>query len=218
MLEGVKSHDFGVVEVTSPKTTVEHTFILTNTSGEELVLVDVIPDCGCATTEVYQDVIPDGEALILPIQFKLRQSQIRRSTIRLVFANGAVEFLTLQAEGRMKQPLRISPSPIVVKNTGEVGLAILGIERFDESIPPIPEFTTPDGVDVKWTKWRLRNKFNPREKVPANWSMQLELTRDGELPENSDMTIRVDGETVHVTLVDNVTSLEDVPFSRIPVR
>jgi hypothetical protein len=215
---GEKFYDFGFVDVIPPKTVVEHTFSLTNTSGRDLVLVDVVPDCGCMTTEAYQELIKDGDEFMLPVQLKLRQSQMRRSTIRLVFEDGTIEILTLRAEGRLKDPLRVSPFPIVVKKEGQVSLAMLGIEQFDESQPPVPEFTIPNWLTLSNVKWKLKSKYKPREKIPANWAMQLEFSKHGSFVEGKDLTITVGKKVLSVPIVDYVDAPEDIPFSKIPVQ
>ena len=217
-LEGEKSHDFGLVEVTRPTTALEHTFVLTNRSGKELVLVDVIPDCGCTTTEAYQEVIGNGEALILPVRFTLRQSQIRKSTIRLVFENGSIELLRLQAEGRMKQPLRISPVPINLTPEGESVFGILGMEWFEEGEPPMPKFTVPDVVTLQHETWKLKSKMKAWEKIPANWSMKFELATDHTLPDGSEIKIVVKGNELVAPLLSEVLPQGATPFSRIPVQ
>ncbi len=217
-LSGQKTHDFGIIEVERPTSMVEHTFVLTNQSGEDLVLVDVIPDCGCATTQAYQSVIPKGEDLILPVQFKLRQSQLRRSTIRLVFENGKVEIISLQAEGRMKQPLRISPVRIVLTPEGGEVFATLGMERFDDTRPPKPEFKLPEGMRLKSEKWKQKSKNKSWEKIPANWSMRLELKTDLQLPEDSQFVIVVNGNELIVPLSSKAIPPEEVPITRTPVH
>lgn len=217
-LEGEKSHDFGLVQVIRPTTALEHTFVLTNRSGKELVLVDVVPDCGCTTTEAYQEVIADGEALILPVRFTLRQSQIRKSTIRLVFENGSIELLRLSAEGRMKQPLRISPVPINLTPDGGSVFGILGMEWFEEGSPPVPKFTVPDGVTLQHEPWKLKSRMKAWEKTPANWSMQFELATNQQLPDESEIKIIVDGNELVAPLLSEELPQEATPFSRIPVQ
>jgi hypothetical protein len=155
---------------------------------------------------------------MLPVQLKLRQSQMRRSTIRLVFEDGTIEILTLRAEGRLKDPLRVSPFPIVVKKEGQVSLAMLGIEQFYESQPPVPEFAIPNWLTLSNAKWKLKSKYKPREKIPANWAMQLEFSKHGSFVEGEDLTITVGKKVLSVPIVDYVDAPEDIPFSKIPVQ
>jgi hypothetical protein len=218
VLVGKKSHDFGLIEVTLPRTVVDHTFTLTNNSGRDLTLVDVVPDCGCTTTEAYQELIANGETLILPVQLKLKQSQVRRSVIRLVFEDGTVEVLTLRAVGRLKDPLRVSPLPIVVKKDGETSLALLGIEQFDEHTPSIPTFALPAGVELQSQKWKLKSKYKAHEQIPANWSMQLALTTERELVEGDEIIITVNDYVLHAPLVNNAKPPEELPFTKMPVH
>ncbi len=214
-LVGDKSHDFGFIEVIPPKTTVDHTFTLTNKSGHDLILVDVVPDCGCTTTEAYQELIADGEELILPVQLKLRQSKLRKSTIRLVFEDGTIEVLTLRAVGRLKDSLRVSPSQIVLKE-GEVPRGLLGIEQFDDTKPPTPIFTTPPGVVVHAQKWTLKSKRKPMEEIPANWSLQFELKTDAPIVEGAEITVQVGTNETHILLTNQAPDPKEVPFSKLP--
>ncbi|MDP7008885.1 MAG: DUF1573 domain-containing protein [Phycisphaerales bacterium] len=214
---GEKVHDFGFIEVTPPKTVVKHTFRLTNNSGRELVLVDVVPDCGCTTAEAYQEVVAPGEEFVLPVEFKLRQSQLRKSTIRLVFEDGTIEVLSLRGVGKLKDSLRVAPTPIVLLE-GEPSRALLGIEQFDDARPQTPKFQLPEGVNIKTKQWKLKSKRKPREEVPANWSMQLELTTEHPITDGTVLEIRVGEASVRVPLTNEAVIPEEVPFSAIPSR
>ena len=215
-LVGEKSHDFGFVEVMPPKTVVAHTFTLTNKSGRDLILVDVVSDCGCTTTEAYQELIPDGDVLILPVQLKLKESQVRRSTIRLIFEGGGIEVLTLHAIGRFKDPLRVSSYPIVVKPSGGVSLATIGFEQFDNNKPPSPKFELPAGVTINSEQWKLKSKYNARQKVPANWSMQLEFTTEKELGVGNELVVTVGDYILRIPLVSKGKPPIVLPYSKIP--
>ncbi len=217
VLVGEKSHNFGFIEVMPPKTVLNHTFTLTNISGRDLVLVDVVPDCGCTTAEAYQELILDGEELVLPVQLKLRQSQMRKSTIRLVFEDGTVEVLTLSATGRLKDSLRISSYPIVIKPSGGVSLATIGFEQFDDSKPPLPNFTLPGGVKVKTERWNLKSKYNDRQKIPANWSMQLSFTTETELGVDNELVVSVGEHELRVPLVSKAKPPIELPYTDMPL-
>ena len=208
-LTGDKTHDFGFVEVVPPNTTLDHTFVLTNTSGKELFVKDVVPDCGCTTMSAFQESIPIGEEFILDVQLKLRQSQIRKSSFRIIFDDGSIEVLTLFAEGRVKEPLRISSSPIIVKANGEIARAILGTEQFDEEVPPEVKLVAPKGMTVTAAKWKLKSKRKASAKIPAIWTTQLTLTSDNELEAGSELQITVGSHHMHVALTSVPSADED---------
>lgn len=219
VLVGEKTHDFGFVEVTPPHTALNHIFVLKNESGRDLYLLDVVPDCGCTTTEAFQDVILAGEEFILSVQLKLRQSQLRKSTLRLVFDDGTVEFLVLKAEGRVVHPLRISSSPIYLKETGATARAIIETEQFDHERPQTPLFTVPEGVVIKSTRWKLKSKLKPRSKIPAIWTMEIELESDREMTSGDELKIIVGEEKMHVPLEPYSSSSEEGDSIRfVPVQ
>ncbi|MBC8202311.1 MAG: DUF1573 domain-containing protein [Planctomycetes bacterium] len=217
VLVGEKTHDFGFIEVTPPKTVVNHTFTLTNKSGRDLVLVDVVPDCGCTTTEAYQELVLDGEELVLPVQLKLRQSQLRKSSIRLVFEDGTIEILTLSAVGRLKDSLRISTYPIVIKPNGHDSMATIGLEQFDNSKPPLPEFTLPDGVTISTQRWKIKNKYDARQQTPANWSMQLSFATEKEIEDASELVVTVGDHTLRVPIVSEAKAPIELPYTEFPL-
>ena len=219
VLVGEKFHDFGVVDVIPPNTSLYHVFVLKNESGRDLVLLDVVPDCGCTTTEEFQDVIPAGEELVLSVQLKLRQSRLRKSTLRLVFDDSTVEFLVLKAEGRVVHPLRISRSPIYLKPTGAVVRAIIETEEFDESRPATPQFSVPEGVEITSTKWKLKSKLKPQLKIPAIWSMELSLSSQRPMQSGDELIIVVDTEELHIPLEPFASSgEEDGSIRFVPVQ
>jgi len=208
VLVGEKTHDFGFVVVTPPNTALTHTFVLKNESGRDLILLDVVPDCGCTTTETFQDVILAGEELVLSVELKLRQSQLRKSTLRLLFEDGSVEFLVLKAEGRVDHPLRISSNPVYVKSTGVIARAIIETEQFDGERPPLPVFTTPESVVLESAEWKLKSKMKPRSRIPAIWSMELSISTDQTISSQSTLKIVVGKEELIVEL-EAFTASED---------
>jgi hypothetical protein len=212
---GERSHDFGFIEVTPPDTILTHTFTLTNQSGRDLLLVDVVSDCGCTTTGAYQEWIPQGEDLVLPVQLKLRQSQLRRSTVRLVFDDGTVEILTLSAHGQIKEPLRISSYPIVVKKNGVVSLATIGMEQFNNTEPPVPTFTCPNEVTLHTQQWKQTGKYDARQKIPAQWSMQLSFTTGQELGVGNELVVSVGDHILRVPFVSKAKPPIELPFTEI---
>jgi hypothetical protein len=218
VFSGERSHDFGFVEVTPPDTILTHTFTLTNQSSRDLLLVDVVPDCGCTTTGAYQDWVLQGEDLVLPVQLKLRQSQLRRSTIRLVFDDGTVEVLRLSAHGQIKDPLRISTYPIVVKKDGVASLATIGMEQFDNIKPPVPTFTCPNEVMIHTQQWTQTSKYNARQKIPAKWSMQLSFTTDKELGVGKELVIAVGDYMLRVPFVSKAKPPIELPYTEFPLH
>jgi hypothetical protein len=106
-------------------------------------------------------------------------------------------------------PLRISSSPIYLNETGATARAIIETEQFDQEKPPTPLFTVPEGVVIKSTSWKLKSKLKPRSKIPAIWTMEIELESDREMTSGNELKIIVGEEKMHVPLEPYSSSSEE---------
>ena len=134
---------------------------------------------------------------------------LQQTQNHVFFDDGTVEFLVLKAEGRVVHPLRISSSPIYLKETGATARAIIETEQFDQERPPTPLFTVPEGVVIKSTRWKLKSKLKPRSKIPAIWTMEIELESDREMTSGDELKIIVGEEKMHVPLEQYSSSSEE---------
>ena len=70
---GKTSHNFGIVPVELPETTVEHVFSFINESDQTIRLVNAVPTCGCTTTHWPKEAVAPGEELVIPIHLRLQR-------------------------------------------------------------------------------------------------------------------------------------------------
>ena len=156
-LSGIKHHSFGVVPIERPSSTLTHTFRLVNTTDHELRLTDAVPSCGCTTSDWPKEPVGAGEVLAIPVNLRLRRSQLRSSKVRLVFETGEIVVLRIDGIGRFTQPLHMAPYVPVLYPTAMQGTrAVLSLEWSDDSVHPTkPVIETPDGLRVEFDDWIL---------------------------------------------------------------
>jgi len=191
-LKGEKSFDFGVVPIERPETVVEHTFRLTNSTDHALQLVDATPTCGCTTSDWPDEPVEPGGEFVAPVHLKLERSQFRGSRIRLEFATGEVVFLEISGTGRFIQPMETFPPKIPIVNGYEKGTrALLTLEWFKVSTPPMPTFTTPEHVRVVPDCWVLSKEGNYSRGIPDKWTLQMRVFLDSDLIIGSDLLVEM---------------------------
>jgi hypothetical protein len=211
-LKGEKAFDFGVVPIDRPDTILEHTFLLTNVTDHSLRLVDATPTCGCTTTDWPDEPVPPNGQFVVPVHLKLKQSRFRGSRIRLEFETGEVVVLEISGTGRFKQPLQSLPPAIRIVNGYEKGTrALLTLEWFKVSTPPMPTFITPENVRVVPQQWVLSKEGNYRGGIPDKWTLQMLVFLDSDLIIGSDLLVEMeDAPKFYVSLIQ-VDSVEQ-PF------
>ena len=115
-----ENYDFGRILAGDP---VEHTFRLTNTGDETLVLSSVKPTCGCtavsATTSsgsfiTWSREVAPGQSGIIPIQIDTLhfggQNVIKYVTVTSNDKSRPV--INLQIHGNVRLPVEVTPSPL----------------------------------------------------------------------------------------------------------
>jgi len=188
---GTLEHDFGVVEVESPQTTVEYVFRLTNETGGAIKLVNAVPTCGCTTTEWPKHIVKAGELLEVPVHLTLKRSEIRLSKIRLEFDNGENLVLRVEGAGRLAQPLSCKPHNIKIVEGDPIGArGLLKLEKFDEGTPSLPKMTAPENVTISMESWRHAKAGDVGQGKPNEWTLAFECLLEGALPEGSVLTIQ----------------------------
>ncbi len=189
--EGSLSHNFGIVQIDRPWSVFEHTFRLTNKTNHTLQLVKATPTCGCTTTDWPKEPVPPGADLVIPVHLKLRRSQMRRSEIRLEFETGEMVVLHIEGKGRFKQPLKLTPNPIVISDRGN--RAVLKLEWYEEGVPPEVRFNHPPEIIVVSSDWRRGKGSNVHYGTPNEWTMVLEFEMTEHIERDVSLDITMEG-------------------------
>lgn len=181
-LGGQFQYSFGVVPIERPATVVEHTFRLKNITDHDLRLKSAIPTCGCTTTEWPEDIVVPGDDFVIPVQLKLRRSQLRQSQIRLEFDSGEMAVLRIEGIGRFVQPMSISPPSLPLKK-GPLGGAkgVIRLEWDGEQRPQNPTIVFPEGVIGEFDSWRFSTKEDRHKGIPEIWTIRLRLLLEDEI-------------------------------------
>mgnify|MGYP001352251340 CR=1 FL=1 len=192
-LSGIKHHSFGVVPIERPSSTLTHTFRLVNTTDHELRLTDAVPSCGCTTSDWPKEPVGAGEVLAIPVNLRLRRSQLRSSKVRLVFETGEIVVLRIDGIGRFTQPLHMAPYVPVLYPTAMQGTrAVLSLEWSDDSVHPTkPVIETPDGLRVEFDDWILSKEEDSNKGIPEVWTIRMRLFVDAETIDPLEFTVKM---------------------------
>ncbi|MDP7004603.1 MAG: DUF1573 domain-containing protein [Phycisphaerales bacterium] len=198
--EGNLSHNFGIVYIERPWSTLEHTFRLTNKTNHTLQLVKATPTCGCTTTDWPKEPVPSGEDLVIPVHLKLRRSQLRRSEIRLEFKTGEVVVLHVEGKGRFKQPLVLTPNPIVINDRRN--RAVLKLDWYEDGVPPEVRFKHPPEIKLESSNWRRGKGANAHYGTPNEWTRVLEFEIVEKTQRDISLEVEIEGYPPLVTPVN----------------
>jgi hypothetical protein len=85
---------------------IHHTFTLTNTGDQDLVITDVKPGCGCTTTDIVHGIIPPHSKLDLSVEVNTSGKHGAQRMVILVSTNESKrsEFL-LDLHGNVESPI-----------------------------------------------------------------------------------------------------------------
>ena len=204
---GETSHDFGLTEIQEGGMVAMHVFRLKNESDQELMLVKAVPTCGCTTTGWPDGPILPGKLLELPVHLSLERSELKKSKIKLLFDNGEVVILNVQAEGRFSQPMTLAPLPIqLIPDDKEGTWAILTLERFEGAPPDMPVVQLPKGLTIKFDSWERTRTGDTNKGTPDKWKLTMQVYLEGTLNPHEMLEFHVEEyPTLSVSLLQSET-------------
>ncbi|MAB84185.1 MAG: hypothetical protein CMJ24_12245 [Phycisphaerae bacterium] len=213
-------HHFGVVLVDSPKSVVEHTFLLKNTSDEPLRILKTVPSCGCTWAGPGEPYLEAGATMELPVTLSVKESHTLDSNIKVVLENNPPLVLWLSADGRIRDSLRHTPRSISIRRAateGTLGIkqsnARLYIEGWDDTRPEEPVFDVPDGLEVEFFGWRLVKQGKKRVGTPDLYEGDLFVKAIGTPPKNVEIPVSLPSGQKTTLLVNGNVGLRGGEFN-----
>lgn len=191
VLAGESHHDFGVVLIDAPNSTFEHTFHLTNTSEEVVVIKSAKPSCSCTTSQLSTLSLDPGRTVDIATRMRLRESGHRKISITLALDNDEIHDLWLEANGRVRQQLKVTAEFLRV-TPGSSAMTMVWLEVWEDvENAPQPTLVTPEGVTATFTRWSLHRKGDEHQGMPAQWSGRVVVEQQADaLPEGAVMTVQ----------------------------
>lgn len=162
-------HDFGVVLIDGSKETVEHTFVLENTSDRTLSIVKTVPSCGCTWAKPGENTVLPGEQLELPVTLEVKESHKIDSNIKIILEEDSPLTLWLSARGRRSNSLRHTPEFIRLRSLSPKANGHLFIEQWTEDRPPEPTIEAPGDLTVDFKGWTLSSRGKERLGTPDHY-------------------------------------------------
>jgi hypothetical protein len=220
MLEGEQQHDFGVVWLEGPETSVSHTFRLVNNTGELIFINDIKSTCKCAVPGAAARRLMPGDTLELPAEVTLRKSGMQKAEINLLLGDGRRQILYVTAIGRRKMPLTYIGRHIELLYSLPKVLGVHCEIHNAEDEPPslIVRASNAPGVTTSFRRWKPVEFYDAKWQNPAIWEAELIVTRTtpDELPREATIDVSIDGEnwlSVPINRPDliEVITIEDTP-------
>lgn len=219
---GSELHDFGVVLIDPPKTTVEHTFVIENTSSRPVRILKTVPSCGCTWAGPGEPYLEPGQRMELPVTFTVKESHKLDSNIKVVLEDESPLVLWLSANGRMRDTLRHTPRDILIRErrVGTLGTkqsnARLYVEGWDNQRPPEPAFEPPDGLEVDFHGWRMTKSGREKLGTPDMYQGTLLVTATGDPPSNASIPVRLpDGQETILLINAGKPIRAQIPFETV---
>ncbi|MDG2199913.1 MAG: DUF1573 domain-containing protein [Phycisphaerales bacterium] len=201
-------HDFGVVLIDAPKSVVEHTFVLVNTSDEPVRILKTVPSCGCTWAGPGEPFLEPGQRMELPVTLSVKESHKLDSNIKVVLENHSPLVLWLSARGRMRDSLRHTPRSISIRRPSEGTLGIkqsnarLYVEGWGDARPPTPVFDAPEGLTIEFQGWRLTKQGVHRLGTPNLYEGEVLVKSTGAPPERTEIPVTMPDGQVTTLLVN----------------
>ncbi|MEE2718550.1 MAG: DUF1573 domain-containing protein [Planctomycetota bacterium] len=211
-------HDFGVVLIDPPESTVAHTFVLRNTTDRPLRILKTVPSCGCTWAGPGEPFLEAGATMELPVTFSVKESRRLDSNIKVVLEDESPLVLWLSARGRLRDSLRHTPQSITIRRSGENTLGIrksnarLYVEGWDGVRPPDPAFHPPEGLEVEFHGWRLVKEGKERIGTPDLYEGDLKVTATGPPPDRVEIPVFMPGAQETTLLVNGDTGMRGGGF------
>lgn len=172
---GSARHDFGVVLIDGKEQTVEHTFLLRNTTDRPLQIIKTVPSCGCTWAGPGEPNLAPGATMELPVTLSVKESHKIDSNIKVVLEGETPLVLWLSAEGRIQEGLRHAPNFIRIKPAHPDATGRLFLEWWGEESPPPPVFNAADSLEIVFAGWELQSRGSERLGTPDRYMGPMEI-------------------------------------------
>ena len=213
-LSGNQSHDFGEVAIVSSPTWVDHTFMLTNTSGKDLTIRRAVPDCGCTEIGAFNHEVPAGQDVRIPVRLKLVRSVVEGAKVTLTFGEAPPMSLQVTARGRRDLPLQSTPTRMRLRPGQTLALS-LTLERWADDGGQLPTLQEPADLTVDAGPWKqVRRPQRARGTPQVDEQSLLVTANDNASPGVVALQFAFDGQVLKVP-VDILPALQ-LPPSRPP--
>ncbi|MDG2423910.1 MAG: DUF1573 domain-containing protein [Phycisphaerales bacterium] len=174
-LSGGRHHDFGTIMLKDiPTHTKAHVFQLENTSGQPLTIRKVTASCGCTEITPYEKSIPVDGIAEIPVRMSLKRSTREKADITITFVDAPPMKLSVEAAGRLANPLIIEPRGLRLR-PGDVRPVTIVMENWDDQPREMPTIELPEGIDVKTQPWKRVRESNASRGMPSLDRTTLEV-------------------------------------------
>jgi hypothetical protein len=179
---GQRLHDFGEVDFEGLDMSIEHEFILSNTTNTTIEIEKLAPTCGCVTPEANSMSIAPGGELRITTAMKMKEPGQKREHIDVVLKQGRAPVrLSLEAVARMVKRLG-AVEPSITLTPDEPGILTLQVRTtIPDWLPPSPYFNEFYGMLIEFDGWESHTTETSTDEAEILWRgvMRFTLTQEG---------------------------------------
>lgn len=192
LLAGEHRRDFGTVMLEGQALVLEHTFVLSNRTGDVIEIEGVRTTCGCTVAEPNIRSIEPGASVDIAATLTLKRDGRKTAKVFLMCSNGRREVLRLDAAARKSQRLSPGPGPGRLEPGRPLTRVIFYIDYDSNKPPPPPRLAAPAGVRAEFTQWTQTTRRQRTQGLPARWrgEVRLELEADT-LPDHAFVAVEM---------------------------
>ncbi|NNF44405.1 MAG: DUF1573 domain-containing protein [Phycisphaerales bacterium] len=213
-------HDFGEVAITGRAVTVEHTFSLRNRTDTPIVIENSRSGCGCAVAELSTDTVAPGESVEVRVALTLSNAGRKVTNVTLLLRDHDPLPLVVVATSIKETGLSASNDEVRLFPERTTPLLIFAEVQSTDEMPPPPEISATEGIDVTFVGWELLAPRRPEYKHAARWRGRTRVTLARETLD-LDAHIRVelgDAEPLVVLAKLAHDAMHDPPTDRFPAE
>ena len=110
--------------------------------------------------------------------------------------------------------MALAPSPIhVIPEDQEGTWAMLTLERYRGSPPPIPSIQVPEGITIEFDSWDKLRSMDQIKGTPHEWRITMQVYLKGSLKKDMSIEFQIEDLPPLVVPVEQSTSKERPRFT-----
>ncbi|MHC5114633.1 MAG: DUF1573 domain-containing protein [Planctomycetota bacterium] len=201
-LKGDLRHDFGDLPILGHEGSADHTFALTNKTGDTIEIQKVQASCGCTRAEVSTTSVAPGATVDVDVTLTLSRPGHKKTSVKLVLAGHGVQTLWIEGVGRKELVIWPNQEFLRLEPNVTTPLLISAARQGSDQPPAAPALELPDGVTGAFVSWEpMGERETDRADEPWHWRGRIDVTlQTPTLPGNQSIVIRVGGETLPIHL------------------
>lgn len=178
-LAGDRFYDFGYILIPAGESapSAEHTFTLTNRTGQPLTIRNVRISCGCTAADYTTGVVQPGEQLEVKVTLNVTRNGLSEQQAFIETAERGVHTLTVRGIGKLQPQLRTNRPRLDLNHDGEE-IVVVMVEVWpgdlaDGVSEPLISIDAGDLLGARLVKMEKVRVGDRRAATPTIWAAHI---------------------------------------------